>query len=236
MLSRRSFLGAASTLPFVGSVVSGQNPERKKIAIIATVWTYQSHAQHMGDRFLVGYPRHGKWHKPPIDVVSLYVDQTPDGDLSSKRAAEHGFTIFKTIAEALRRGGDRLAVDGVVIIGEHGNYPHNKKGQILYPRYEFFRQVVEVFDKDGRAVPVYNDKHLSYSAEKAAPMVAESKRLHFAFLAGSSLPVTWRLPAVEIPYDAVIEDALDGWRRPVRSDGLPRARGDAVHGRAAKGR
>ncbi len=208
MLSRRSFLGAASTLPFVGSVVSGQNPERKKIAIIATVWTYQSHAQHMGDRFLVGYPRHGKWHKPPIDVVSLYVDQTPDGDLSSKRAAEHGFTIFKTIAEALRRGGDRLAVDGVVIIGEHGNYPHNKKGQILYPRYEFFRQVVEVFDKDGRAVPVYNDKHLSYSAEKAALMVAESKRLHFAFLAGSSLPVTWRLPAVEIPYDAVIEDAL----------------------------
>ena len=208
MLSRRSFLDSRKHAPVCGVRGSGQNPERKKIAIIATVWTYQSHAQHMGDRFFVGYPRHGKWHKPPIDVVSLYVDQTPDGDLSSKRAAEHGFTIFKTIAEALRRGGDRLAVDGVVIIGEHGNYPHNKKGQILYPRYEFFRQVVEVFDKDGRAVPVYNDKHLSYSAEKAALMVAESKRLHFAFLAGSSLPVTWRLPAVEIPYDAVIEDAL----------------------------
>ena len=98
----------------------------------------------------------------PIDVVSLYVDQRPDGDLSSKCAAEHGFTIYKTIAEALRRGGDKLAVDGVVIIGEHGNYPRNKKGQILYPRFEFFQQVVQVFDKDGRAVPIYNDKHLSY--------------------------------------------------------------------------
>jgi hypothetical protein len=208
MLSRRSFLTAGSALPFVASLASAQNPERKKIAIIATVWTYQSHAQHMGDRFLIGYPRHGRWHKPPIDVVSLYVDQRPDGDLSTKRAAEHSFTIYKTIAEALRRGGDKLAVDGVVIIAEHGNYPRNNKGQILYPRYEFFQQVVEVFERYGRAVPVYNDKHLSYSAEKAEQMVAESKRLNFAFLAGSSLPVTWRLPPIEIPYDAVIEDAL----------------------------
>ena len=123
----RSFLAATGTLPFAASVASGQDSARKKIAIIATVWTYQSHAQHMGDRFLVGYPRGGKWHKPPIDVVSLYVDQRPDGDRHFKRAAEHGFTVYKTIAEAFRRGGDKLAVDGVVIIGEHGNYPRNTK-------------------------------------------------------------------------------------------------------------
>jgi len=208
MLTRRSFLTAAGTAPFVANSALGEPPARKKIAIITTVWTYLSHAQHMGDRFLVGYPRHGKWHKPPIDVVSLYVDQRPDGDLSSKRAAEHGFTVYKSIAEALRRGGDKLAVDGVVIIGEHGNYPRNKKGQILYPRFEFFQQAVRVFEEDGRAVPIYNDKHLSYSAEKAERMVSESKRLSFAFLAGSSLPVTWRLPPVEVPYEAVIEDAL----------------------------
>ena len=100
MLDRRSILTAASTVPFVLGSAFGEDPARKKIAIIATVWTYLSHAQHMGDRFLVGYPRDGKWHKPPIDVVSLYVDQRPDGDLSSKRAAEHGFTVYKTIAEA----------------------------------------------------------------------------------------------------------------------------------------
>src|SRR5262245_44520102 len=105
MLTRRSFLTAAGTAPFVANSALGESEARKKIAIITTVWTYQSHAQHMGDRFLVGYPRHGKWHKPPIDVVSLYVDQRPAGDLSSQRAAEHGFTIHKSIAEALRRGG-----------------------------------------------------------------------------------------------------------------------------------
>jgi hypothetical protein len=95
----------------------------------------------------------------------------------------------------LRCGGPTLAVDAVLIIGEHGDYARNEKGQILYPRYEFFEQCVKVFEKDGRAVPVFNDKHLSYSFEKAKAMVEASRRLGFPMLAGSSLPVTWRLPA-----------------------------------------
>ena len=70
-------------------------------------------------------------------------------------------------------------MDAVLIIGEHGDYPRNEKGQILYPRYEFFKQCVKVFEKDGRAVPVYNDKHLSYSFEKAKWMVDASRRLQF---------------------------------------------------------
>src|SRR6185436_8226018 len=115
------------------------------------------------------------------------------------RAREFGFRVYPTIAEALRAGGDKLAVDGVLVIGEHGDYPVNDKGQIQYPRYEFFEQIVKVFDADGRSVPVFNDKHLSYSHEKAAKMVAASKRLGFPMLAGSSLPVSWRLPPVEVP-------------------------------------
>jgi hypothetical protein len=143
-----------------------------------------------------------------MDVVSLYVDQKPEGDQSELRAREFGFQVYPTIAEALRRGTDRLAVDGVLIIGEHGDYPINAKGQIQYPRYEFFEQVAEVFEKDGRSVPVFNDKHLSYSFEKASRMVATSKRLGFPMLAGSSLPVTWRLPDVELPLDCAIDEAL----------------------------
>lgn len=180
---------------------------RKKLAIITTVWTYLSHAQHMGDRFLVGYPIEGTWRKPPIDVVSLYVDQKPEDDQSEERARRFGFTIYPTIAEALRCGGDKLAVDAVLIIGEHGDYPRNEKGQILYPRYEFFRQAVDVFEADGRAVPIFNDKHLSYSFQKAKTMVELSRRHGFPLLAGSSLPVTWRRPSVDLPMGAVVEDA-----------------------------
>lgn len=180
----------------------------RRIAVITTIYRYLSHAQHMADRFLVGYPYRGQWHRPDMKIVSLYVDQKPEGDQSADRAREFGFTVYPTIAGALRCGGDKLAVDAVLIIGEHGNYPKNEKGQILYPRYEFFKQCVEVFEKDGRVVPVYNDKHLSYSFEKAQWMVSSAHRLKFPMLAGSSLPVTWRLPDLELPLNCEIEEAL----------------------------
>jgi hypothetical protein len=180
----------------------------KRIAIVSSIYRYLSHAQHMGDRFLIGYPHEGKWHKPEVQVVSLYVDQKPQGDQSAERAKEFGFQVYPTIAETLRCGTDKLAVDGVVIICEHGEYPRNELGQVLYPRYEFFKACTEVFEKDGRAVPVYNDKHLSFSFTKAKWMLDEARRLKFPVLAGSSLPVTWRLPDIEIPLGSQIDEAL----------------------------
>lgn len=180
----------------------------KRICVIGSIYKYLSHVGHMADRFLVGYPIHGGWHRPDMKIVSLYVDQKPEGDLSAERAKEFGFTVHPTIAEALRCGTDKLAVDAVLIICEHGDYPRNALGQVLYPRYEFFKQVVDVFEKDGRAVPVYNDKHLSYSWDKAKWMVDSAHRLKFPLLAGSSLPVTWRLPDVELPLGCEIEAAL----------------------------
>ena len=179
-----------------------------RIAVVATVYRYLSHAQHIGDRFLIGYPLRGSWHKPDMKVVSLYVDQKPEGDQSAARAKEFGFAVYPTIGETLRCGGGKLACDAVLIIAEHGDYPINEKGQVTYPRHEFFKQCVEVFEQEGRAVPVYNDKHLSYSFEKAKWMVDASKRLKFPMLAGSSLPVTWRLPDVEMPANAQVEEAV----------------------------
>ncbi len=193
----------AAALPLLGA-----EAQPKRVAIITTIYRIQSHGQHIGDRFIVGYPYAGAWHKPNTKVVALYVDQHPDGDLSADRAREFGFQVYPTIAETLRRGGDKLAVDAVLIIGEHGDYPRNDKGQILYPRFEFFEQCAKVFEQDGRSVPVYNDKHLSYSFDKAKKMVETSRRLKFPMLGGSSLPVTWRLPELELPLGCHIEDAL----------------------------
>ncbi len=183
-------------------------PAPKRLAVIASVYRLRSHAQHISDRFVVGYPIAGEWHRPNTKIVSLMVDQRPSNDQSVDRAREFGFDIYPTVAEALRCGGDRLAVDAVLIIAEHGDYPRNEKGQILYPRYEFFKECVRVFEEDGVSVPVYNDKHLSYSFAKAREMVDDAHRLGFPFLAGSSLPVTWRLPELELPIGCQIDDAL----------------------------
>lgn len=210
-MTRRTFLSlssataAASLFPYPGRAALG---EPKRIAVVCTIWKYLSHAQHIGDRFLIGYPYEGEWRHPNMKVVSLYVDQHPEGDQSQTRAEEFGFKVYPTIAETLRCGGDKLACDAVLIIAEHGEYPSNDMGQKLYPRYEFFKECVKVFEADGQSVPVYNDKHLSYSFDKANEMVADSKRLKFPMLAGSSLPVTWRLPDIELPLGCQIEDAL----------------------------
>src|SRR3954464_11807786 len=100
----------------------------KRIAVVGSIYTYLSHVQHIADRFLVGYPWQGQWHRPDMKVVSLYIDQKPSGNLSESRAKEFGFTVYPTIAEALRCGGDKLAVDAVLIIGEHGKYPKSEYG------------------------------------------------------------------------------------------------------------
>src|SRR5579863_9095835 len=129
MLTRREFLQTSAAA--AGLLASGANAQPKRLAIIATIYKYLSHAQHIGDRFLVGYPYAGAWRHPNMKVVSLYVDQKPEGDLSGARAKEFGFEVYPTVAEALRCGGKQLAVDAVLIIAEHGNYPRNDKGQIL---------------------------------------------------------------------------------------------------------
>ncbi|HVX14071.1 MAG TPA: hypothetical protein VHC22_22995 [Pirellulales bacterium] len=199
---------AAYGLAAAGALADERPANRKKLAIITTEWRYRSHAWHMGERFLVGYPIGGRWHWPPFEVVSAYVDQFPENDLSRQRAKEFGFTIYPTIAEALRAGGPRLAVDAVLVIGEHGDYPRNELGQHQYPRYEFFRQVVDVFRADFRTTPVFNDKHLSWKWEWAKEMFDTSREMGFPFLAGSSLPVTWRMPSVDMPYGAEIEEVM----------------------------
>lgn len=209
MLNRREFCQAATfgALAATRGWAAPATP-RKKLAIVCTHWIMQSHAQHMGDRFLTGYPLRGRWHQPPLDVVSLYVDQKPEGDQSAARAAEYGFRIYPTIAEALCCGGEKLAVDAVLIIGEHGDYPLSEYGQKKYPRYEFFRQVADVYRRSGRTAPVFNDKHLSWRFDWAQEMVRTSQELGFAFLAGSSLPVTWRTPAVDVPLGAELDEVL----------------------------
>ena len=210
MINRRNFLESIGSGAIATPVLWGRETgrPRKRLAIVTTEWRLRSHAWHMGTRFLVGYPVNGKWYNPPIDVVSAYVDQQPDRDLSRRRSREFGFPLYPTIGEALRCGGNELSVDAVLIIGEHGDYPRNEIGQKLYPRYEFFKDVVEVFQKEGQVVPIFNDKHLSWKWEWAKEMADTSRSMQFPFLAGSSLPVTWRMPSIEMPMGADLEEVM----------------------------
>ena len=181
---------------------------RKRMAIVTTEWRYHCHAWHMAERFLVGYPTQGHWHEPELEVVSAYVDQFPEKDLSRQRSEEFDFPIYDSVAETLRCGGTELAVDAVLLIGEHGDYPKNEFGQTQYPRYELFKQITDVYRADGRSAPVFNDKHLSWKWAWAREMVDLSEELGFALAAGSSLPGTWRMPSIEMPANAPVEEIM----------------------------
>lgn len=205
--ARRDFLAAGAGVLLAPSVVRASEG-KKRIAFVGTVVQRHSHAQHFLDRLTQGYTWGGRWQDPRVEVASVYIDQFPEGDLGRERIARHHLHQYPTIPEALTLGTSKLAVDGVVIIGEHGRYPRNEKGQTLYPRYKWFKEVVGVFEESGRAVPVFNDKHLSTAWPECVEMVADAKRLGFPFLAGSSLPVTWRLPATEMPYGAELQESV----------------------------
>ena len=208
--NRRRFLRQLSALSAAAATtVSAAKPEtRKKVAFLGTEVREHSHAQHFLDRLTLGYGWGGAWQMPRVDVASVYLDQFPEGDLGKARLEKHGLALSPSIEAALTLGTGKLAVDGVVIIAEHGDYPDNVMGQKLYPRYEWFKECVRVFEKTGKAVPVFNDKHLSTTWEECVEMVEDSKRLKFPFFAGSSLPVTRRLPSIDLPHNAPLKESV----------------------------
>jgi hypothetical protein len=216
--------GAAKDVAASGSIYTrpGRPPTtgRKPIAVVCTVYRPLSHAYHIAGRFLHGYPHDGRLHLPQHYVASVCVDQAPATDLSRDLAREFDFRATRDVTEALTLGTDKLAVEGVLLIGEHGNYPRNDRQQILYPRYELMEQIVAVFRKTGKSVPVFNDKHLSYAWDRAKKMVGWAEELKFPLMAGSSLPVTWRRPELELPLGTQVEDALVAGYGPIEVYGF----------------
>ncbi|MFN3325996.1 MAG: hypothetical protein ACK5AZ_21060 [Bryobacteraceae bacterium] len=211
-MKRRTLLTSAAGALLTPSLLRPQG--RKKIAALSTTYHVRSHSDNFITRFLEGYWINEQYYRPPCEIASLYVDQIHPADISRRLSMAYGFPIYPTIADALTLGTGKLAVDGVLLIAEHGDYPENEKMQKLYPRYEFMQEVVRVFREARRSVPVFNDKHLSYEWSKAKQMYDYSRELRFPFMAGSSVSVTFRRPELDFPLDTELDDALavgGGW-------------------------
>ena len=212
-MKRREFLSTAAAVPIFPWQSAAQSG-RKRIACLSSTYHVRSHSDNFITRFLEGYWIGDKYYDPPFQVVSLWMDQVHSADIGHRLAKAYDVSVTKTIADALTLGTGKLAVDGVVLVCEHGNYPHNEKQQQLYPRYEFFEQVVKVFRDSGRACPIFSDKHLSYDWRKAKQMYDWSRELKFPFMAGSSVPVTFRRPEYDPALGSAMEGALSvggGW-------------------------
>src|SRR6266513_5121218 len=146
-MNRRHFLRrlAAGAATAVAPRLLAEPPVRKRVAAVVTQYTHNSHADVIVSRLLQTYTLDGRGARPNLELGSLYVDQTPAKDMSRGLASEYGFRLCKTIGETILLGGKQIAVDGVLLIGEHGEYALSDTGQIMYPRRRFFEETAAVF-------------------------------------------------------------------------------------------
>ena len=179
----------------------------KSVAAVVTHYIPGSHADVLVGKILEGWKYDGG-PRPALKLAALYVDQFHDKDVARSMCKKHKVPIFDTIAKALTLGGDSLAVDGVISIGEHGEYPWNDLKQHLYPRRRFFSEIADIMEKSKKSVPVFNDKHLGPQWADAKWMYDRAKELKIPFMAGSSLPVGFRTPDAAIPFGAEVEAAV----------------------------
>lgn len=219
LTNRRDFLRQAGMTTCLGvpglahlaqglPVRAAADAKRPRVAAIFTVLRFRSHAYNILENFLGPYYFNGELIDPGVDVVSFYADQFPDDDMAREVSQRFNIPLYPSIERALCVGSQRLNVDAVLVIGEHGDYPYNARGQHLYPRKQFFDEAVAVMRRSNRFVPLFNDKHLSYRWDWAQEMFDTARQHQMPLLAGSSVPLAQRIPPLDLPAGAHIEEAV----------------------------
>lgn len=188
-----------------------------RVAVLATVWFEGCHTDVIVPPIVEGWSLDGVDHDTDLEIVSMYLEQVgcvQGADIGLPFLERHGIRRALSIGEALRtEDGNGLGVDGVIIIGEHGDYELNQYGQQVYPRRRFFDAAVAAMTAAEHYVPIFNDKGLAYSARDAGEMADAARRLGVGYGAGSTIPLSWRVPAgAEWPLGASMDAAvLLGW-------------------------
>ena len=180
----------------------------KRIAAVVTEYRHNSHADVIVSRLLLTHTLDGKGERPNLKLVSLYTDQIPKSDTSRKWAKKFNVPIYQTVEQTLTLGTGKLAVDGVLLVAEHGKYPKNATGNTIYPKRRLFDEVQKVFRKTGQSVPVFVDKHLADNWADAKWLHDTAAELKVPLMAGSSLPVLWRYPPVDAKRGAKLKEIV----------------------------
>ncbi len=209
-LDRRQFLigSAAGLSSGLWNSLAAEPMKRPRVAAIFTEFRFRSHAFDFLENFFKPFLFNGKLVDPGVDVVSLYADQFPKEDMARDVSKRFNVPLCPTIEDALTLGTGSLAVDAVLSIVEHGQYPTSSRGVVMYPRKEFFDQAVCVMQRSNRFVPIFNDKHLSYRWDYAKQMYDVAQSCGIPLMAGSSVPLASRRPTLTLSANAVIEEAV----------------------------
>ena len=160
-----------------------------KLAFLLEDFSPGSPAQHLVDRFLMGYARDGEFHKPGPREVSAYVMMTNEGGFD-KRAEDFGLRVASTAEQAVD-GADAV----VVVSRKPGVMANDRLLKIALERAA-----------EGAACFVHGALSSSLALGREAITLARSRKI--SLLAGSALNVTHRLPAIEVPAGTALSEAL----------------------------
>jgi len=158
----------------------------KKIAFVVEDLSHGSAAQQTLDRFLIGYPLDGEFHRCGAEVHVWQQPGAADAELRS-RTGDFGLKRHESIEEAVS------GADGIVVV------PHQIHAA----------QLVNASLKSvpaGSACFVYGALAGDAAAAKEVAELAASRKVVLA--AGTSMAVTWRLPDVDVPTGAPVKRAL----------------------------
>ena len=184
------------------------DPAQKRVAVLTTVYRHNSHSDVIASRLLLTDRLDGTGKESSLKLASLYTDQRPVNDISRLLAASHRFPIYSNIADTLTLGTGTLAVDGVLLIAEHGDYPRSATGNTQYPKRRFWDEMIQVFRRSGRVVPVFVDKHLADNWVDAKHIYDTAQELRIPLMAGSSVPGSWRHPAADVDRGAELSEVV----------------------------
>jgi hypothetical protein len=122
MLGITGMAGLATLSGIATSAVAQTAEKRPRIACLVSYWgATRSHADWIITKLLDGYWWQGAHSPSRVDVVSVYIHQFETSGLGQKVCKSKNIPIFKTVGEAVTLGGKELAVDGVVLVAEHGD-------------------------------------------------------------------------------------------------------------------
>jgi hypothetical protein len=160
-----------------------------KIAFLFEEFGVPSPSQQLLDRFLMGYPRDGALHPPAVGSFVAYLPPTNDGGLE-RRKAEFNLEGASTVEEAL------AGAEAVVLVPRGSGATANDR----------FVEIAVERAPEGAAIFAHGA--LTSTLDRGHSVVKQAAARRIALASGTPLAVTWRLPALEIPLETPLTEAL----------------------------
>lgn len=166
------------------------NAEIDKLAVLVEELTPGSPAQQILDRFLIGYPSQGEFWRPRFKEVALH-GAPPASEEVARREKDRGLKVTESLAEAMKGAG-------AVLIAPRWAAARGSAADLV-------ARALEAADPGAR-IFVYG--LLAGSSKAGLDLQLKALERKVTLLSGTYLPVTWRLPPVEVPYGAAVQEAL----------------------------